>query len=755
MRNLKKLSILIIALLLIPTLIVVAQNMKKESKSSIVQNEVKVAQLAVKENQQEVQQSYTEADVLEMGFQKVSETSDLILYLNRTVINIVIYDKHADYYWFGYNPDKVKSTYTDRVKHWMSSGITIDYFDSDTLNVANLPITHTNAGSKFEYKLLANGFDVEIDLTKLGISFKLEVRIELDELTFNIPYQSIVEVPYKTAAMKFPKEYKLRSIYVFPYLGSENYEINGYAMIPDGSGALIRYTNTAYNTAYIKPIYGKDDGIQNTPSSQIHLKAEEEISMPVYGINHGYKQAAFISEISSGFGSSEIHSYPYKYNNIEMNTTFFVYNTRSISLIKLSGGEISSIPIINKDPYPNDYTVKYSFLNGDEADYSGMAKRYRENLELSKLEDVEMDMHLEILGLDKKPSLLGEQTVRLTTFKEAIDIVTDLYQDVKGISITYRSFNKGGIYGINPYKFSLSGSLGGAKDFNKLVQEIDNMDDVSLALYTSPIELYHTNVFTKTLKTVTLEPFQSSLKSSRQQSGSLLSITGLAKRILSNNKKYDKYDIDKLTIGYLGKESFSYQLDSKTYYRETMIHQVIDEVEKLGAYDLGLYKPASYLYNYVESYYDAPYQANSYAYITDSIPFISLVLSGSMKLYTPNLNYSSNLDLMKLKMIEYNLRPSFIVTSKEGYELRNTHHEYLLSTEYNVWESSIKDMYNEVSVLENINGQYMESHRYIDDQVAEVIYETHMIYVNYSDVDYVVNGKLVPAFGYLVTEVIK
>ncbi len=33
MRNLKKLSILIIALLLIPTLIVVAQNMKKESKS--------------------------------------------------------------------------------------------------------------------------------------------------------------------------------------------------------------------------------------------------------------------------------------------------------------------------------------------------------------------------------------------------------------------------------------------------------------------------------------------------------------------------------------------------------------------------------------------------------------------------------------------------------------------------------------------------------------------------------------------------
>ncbi|NLE06682.1 MAG: hypothetical protein GX638_18005, partial [Crenarchaeota archaeon] len=201
MRNLKKLSILIIALLLIPTLIVVAQNMKKESKTSIVQNEVKVAQLAVKENQQEVQQSYTEADVLEMGFQKVSETSDLILYLNRTVINIVIYDKHAEYYWFGYNPDKVKSTYTDRVKHWMSSGITIDYFDSDTLNVANLPITHTNAGSKFEYKLLANGFDVEIDLTKLGISFKLEVRIELDELTFNIPYQSIVEVPYKTAAM--------------------------------------------------------------------------------------------------------------------------------------------------------------------------------------------------------------------------------------------------------------------------------------------------------------------------------------------------------------------------------------------------------------------------------------------------------------------------------------------------------------------------------------------------------------------------
>ena len=55
----------------------------------------------------------------------------------------------------------------------------------------------------------------------------------------DVPAESIKEVEVGKLS---PKLYLLKSITIFPYFGSQNYKINGYSFIPDGSGALIRYT---------------------------------------------------------------------------------------------------------------------------------------------------------------------------------------------------------------------------------------------------------------------------------------------------------------------------------------------------------------------------------------------------------------------------------------------------------------------------------------------------------------------------------
>ena len=113
-------------------------------------------------------------------------------------------------------------------------------------------------------------------------------------------------------------------------------------------------------------------------ASTPHLKDAPVAALPVYGVAHGYNQAAFLARIESGAGAAEIHSYPYLYNNIPINTTFFKLITRDTFRIEISSGEV--ITLLNDDPYPNDYALAYEFLRGDKANYVGMAESYRESL---------------------------------------------------------------------------------------------------------------------------------------------------------------------------------------------------------------------------------------------------------------------------------------------------------------------------------------------------------------------------------------
>jgi hypothetical protein len=707
------------------------------------------------EDTRTVHQSYTLDDLDDLNFDFIASSGDLSLYLNRSIFNIAVYDERSEYIWFGYYPSYKTKGYTQSVRQFIESGITIDYFDSASLNEARMSISNTNGGATLTYQINNDGFDVAIDFTKLGISFIVKVSIENDQLFVSIPHESIVEVPYKTPAMKFPKEFKLHTVLVFPYFGSENYEINGYAMIPDGSGALIRYKDTPYASAYVRRIYGRDAGIQSEITSSGHLKEEANLSLPVYGINHGYQQAAFLAELTSGYGAAELHSYPYRYNNIDINTTFFAYKLRDRSLIRLSGGSTSTIPFINKDPYPSDYAMTYSFLANQEANYAGMANRYRENIGFSQTVESPSWVHLEVIGLDNKPSLLGETTVKLTTYKQLSVMIEDLSISVDRMLISYRSFNRGGMFKSNALDFSISGALGGRSDWKKLMRTVQSSEDIILALYHNPMATAEPKAFQSILRRTSLDLLNAPIESSRQPRGQYLSVTGISDRLLANQRSYQNFDIMDLSLSAVGELSFSYQSGNRTVYREQMIEEVMLELEALSAYQLGLARPSAYALPYIDRYFQMYHQSNMYAYMTDSIPFVSMVLSGHVELFSSNLNYASNLDLMTLKLIEYGMRPSFIITHAAGHELRYTHYEYLFTTEYALWKDQIIETSSKIDhILSAVSGAHMIAHRYVAEGVVEIHYSNgKQIIINYNKTPYTTVNLLVEPMSASVSEV--
>lgn len=752
----RKVKIILIAFLSLGVIFIITSSLKGSRalrEINLINNSSNIT-LTSKEDTTPINFESDESDLLEMGFIKSLESDELVLYLQKEIFNIAIYDKNNGYIWFGFYPKYLENGYTKTVKSFIESGVTIDYFDGASLNEARMSLTNSDGGGEVSYQVIDNKLNASINFKKLGISFKVLVYLDGGSLYFEVPREEIVEIPYKTAAMKVAKEYKLQDIILFPYFGSNNYEINGYAFIPDGSGALIRYRDEVFNSPYIRRIYGRDFGIQTEETTKPHLKEGKPLSTPIFGINHGYHQAAFLAEINSGYGASELHSYPYMYNQINLNTTFFVYKVRDSSLIKLSGGSINTIPLINKEPYPADYQARYTFLQADKASYVGMALTYKEHLNLEIKDNLNYNLNLEIVGQDSKPYLFGEKKVKLTSYLDALSILTDLSNHNIDVIANYKSYSKNGTYGKNPFKFQLSHKLGGRKDFKKLIDEVEDLEGIHLSLEALPLLVNQTGSFERLLKKTTLDLFKYDIKASYQDKGSLLSVDGISKRILKNKKQYVKYQINSLNLDYVGNINFSYRSGKKLVYREEMIKEIKEQLNNLADYSLGLNNPASYTFSYIDRYYNASFGANEYAYISESVPFISILLSGSVSLYSAPLNYTDNLDYAVLKMIEYNINPSFIVTKEEGHHLRYTNYEYLFSTEYNLWKETIYDVYQKVGAfLSLVDDEVISDHKVVLEGLSEIVYQTKLIYVNYSNQELTYKTVTIPPFSAVLVEV--
>ena len=680
------------------------------------------------------------------GFELVAANDRLALYVEETVFNIAVYDIEADYVWYGFYPDYESHGYTERLNQLIRSGITVDFFDAITLNEATLSIGHADAMTEMTYTPVHAGLDVHIDLVSQGISFRLELRLEAASLAVRIPYESIQEVPFQTAAMRVPRERRLRAISVFPYFGSANHEINGYALIPDGSGALIDYTNITHRSAYIRRVFGRDNGIQSMRTVQAHLRPEEQLTLPLFGINHGFEQAAFLAEAISGYGALELHSYPYGYNNTRINTTFFSFIVRDRTLIQMSGQE-EGLAIINQQPYPHDMVLRYTFLEGDRAHYAGMAEVARERfapLAEQRVATHGVGLHLEALGIDYKPGLLGKTYVPLTSYDAVMSIHERL--DAEGIARqawVYRGYNRGGYYGNTPIRFQADRRLGGRRALTELIESFAASPTSHVALVDNPMMIHDRHVFTTVLHRTALDLFRVPVAGALIDHGYYVPIEGFAERLLGHRSR--PTDVMAFALDTVGQSHFSYRLSGETVYREAMIQKVIQELEAFEAIELGLYQPAGYAFPYLTRYYDLALDSNRLTFFTRTVPFVSLMLHGHVELYGPFINYVNDLETFALRLIEFGAWPAALITEAASYQLRFTNYEPRMTTEFALWESEILMLHQKVAdVLEPVVGVPIQNHEILSDTVVKVTYANGFIlFINYGLETFVYDDQII------------
>ncbi len=682
------------------------------------------------------------------SFDLVGENDSIQLYAENPNGAIRVVDKTTGYI---YGSSFAESgldipNFNTRWEGIINSACVIEYYaynETTGAYLINEESFFTSEETTLDYRLINNGYELQINYGESGISLKIRVYLDDDYLRVEVPKENITD----------SEDYPLRSVKVFPFLGAVYGDsIPGYIFVPDGSGALIRYKEIgAVSDIYEFNYYGTDTGITRTD------QVSENFTLPVSGMILGIKQNGFIQIIESGDPFATLVVSPAK-NNLRYYYTYnnFVYRQLYLTPTSLStAASGSGQQVIEASRNTCDIKLVYAFLSGDNADYIGMANAYRDYLYqdgtlTEGVETNDIPALIEIIGADTSPGFILDELNVMTSYEDASSILADLKTFIPALTIVYKGFGKNG-YSSGITRGLTDSRLGTRQELENLIEAYDNGVD-SFHLY---------------------ENFQSV-----SESASYNSYRDLSQRIDSSIHTYDGLfqnwsylsplrtkalftktipAMEALGAGGVALGSIGYRLFSDYKDKDAKIDRqqaisIYQEALAASTLDLALYRPNAYLLQYASKYLAAPTTTTGYQIYTDTVPFLSTVLAGSMEAYGPYANFWANSVNELLVLVDYGLLPAFILTEEPAYLLAESELGWLYSSDYEIWKSKIKSIYEMLEpAYQAFYGERVVSREVPDYGITRVTYANGVnVYINHTGKAYTYGSVQIPALSFEV-----
>lgn len=688
------------------------------------------------------------------SFDKMAENDQLELYLDKESIAIAVRNKINGYTWYSYdvNMNAEEKNISKEMVKYIKSGISVITYDKFTPGRR----TVLNDGVDKTYEKLDNGFSVAIDFTKPQIKFNLIVEIQGGDLITTIPRESIEEYSEKLWTPG-NNDVSINEILLYPFFGSTKAQENGYIVIPDGSGATIRLDETPkYATGYVAPVYGKDLGYENTLEfKDISVKPLENIVLPIYGIIHEEDEAGVLVIAENG-ASYATYNYVSKNVSTEYYQSYFSYNYRTAySQFQSRVNEEQHVLGFQREPNKFDLVQRYVFLNGDKADYVGVAKGYSRFLDnkygfSDRDDDGKSDIPLKIdfINNETEMGIFNVENVEATSYEQSKEIAEELIDSGKNnLNITFKTY----VADKEAYRFGVFKKLGGD---NKLKEVLDYYDENGIKF----------NYYMNYARTNHKKTKYTASKMSRQDLNVKNDELGFYNYLndpkyfmnfaKSDMNKIRKYGIDSIAFdGFTGSLFTHYDKGTIGYSNESMEY-IKDVMGYLGdnGIETNIYKADSYLYPYMTDSYETPIYSSNLMFIDKTIPLVSLVISGKMDMYSPYMNFSSNDRESILRLIEFGVYPSFILTGEPTYSIKHTDSSNVYVSQDKYLRERIDDYYEKINgVLSQVKGSELIDHTYIDDNVVMTKYANNKkIIINYNDFDYTYNNVTIKGKGFVV-----
>ncbi|TVP86129.1 MAG: hypothetical protein EA375_02380 [Acholeplasmataceae bacterium] len=600
------------------------------------------------------------------------------------------------------------------------------------------------------------------------VSFEVAIQVRLHEhgLETSIIQESIVE----------PEEVKIASITLLPLFGTAVSEIagdptEGYIVLPDGAGALIEFNNGKYYlNPYRKRLYGMDLALMRYRMRE----QQQDITIPLYGmVKPGAAYAAIITE---GDAMATIHA-DVSGRIDSYNKAYVTFNLReSESIILGSGFNRYGLDLWTRTRVATDFTVHYHLLDGDDADYVGIARAFRQHL----IDQHGFEAHdttgstvltTEFIGAyDRKAFFLGvpySTTRSLTSFDEARTIIDMLLEeDITRLNVLYTGVFNGGLSSSVQDRADIERVLGGSRGFARLADHLE-AHDVNLYPRVSFLTASNYHRMFDRMRYTSLRVkgayamhftyhYPSGLPYSETpypHQGDDYVINPLYYEAIFDrfSRDFDHPDIAMTMMGsMLGGH---YDRQHPLYKQDALRYQ--QAVLESSSYRMMIANPLSFAIPYADVIIDLPTETTLYAIIDDQIPLLHLVLAGMVDYFSESINMSHDRSIQYkfLKLLETGSNLKYTLSYHDSRVLLETDYNYYMSTHYVNWFDQMVAHVREMDEI-GLHEGHLIHHERVRMNVYRVTYSHGLVLViNYNLTDVDVDGRTIRAMDYLVWEV--
>lgn len=585
-------------------------------------------------------------------------------------------------------------------------------------------------------KLIDNGIEVVYYFEEFQISVPVQFTIRNDSFAISIIAEKITE----------GKTHKLLNVSLAPYVSAcQNGAENSYLFVPSGNGGLI-YTDSDIAKSYSTEVYGTD-------FSRVLFSRyveEERNKMPVFGIKNGDK--ALLSIIEKGAEGVQIVA-----NSGDKETGYSsVYAKCYVRGFDIYAEELDSnsttVTTVAEDISNQSFTVGYYPLSGENADYNGMAKKYKEYLVktgMQKTEAVNALYSVSIFGGAKVKKLalgIPYQTRKsATTFAEAADMLGQLKS--KTNSMPFVQMVGFGTSGIDIGKIAGGYKLLGNKsDMKKLVNDYKDyisFDFDVIRFKSSGAGVHTLNGAAKSAnlqkaKRYFLDP---ALRDYDKKSGGYYlvkrsKLSGIIDKVANLAVKNEITNISLSTLGEICYSDYSdkrYEMKGNT---EADIQQYIKNIRSKNI-KITTDNANAYAAKFSDNILNLQIEDYGYDGIDQYIPFYQMVFVGTKNVYSEPLNSAENRTKVKLGALSTGVR--------FGYNLlKNYSDGFITKTNVEIYSALFSDNIDEITTevkkysdyYSSIQGAAIDEYVILENGVIKTVFDNGVVaYTNMSSTE--------------------
>lgn len=566
---------------------------------------------------------------------------------------------------------------------------------------------------------------------------------------------------------------KVHTVSVAPFwCSAENDAKDSYLFVPSGSGAVVEpETRSQQGETYSAQVYGEDYAIEK----KVSISETEEIKLPVYGVKTGEKGVCAIIEKGAESAWIELNTGSETYGFSAVYAKFQLRGYTDHTAKLFSKTEIENV-VHSQLMITTPVSVIFCPLVKENANYSGMAKAYREYLIKThnlKATQKEVPLNLNLIGgALVTRSFLGvpySSTLPVTTVSDAESIISSLKTNINSsFSVCLKGFTHQGInIGDLGGDFALSSKIGNKKELKALAEKCSksntelymNYDIVRFSKSSNGFSKNFDSVINAGEQTATQYLYDIAVRSKIEKTIHYLlspsKIVDAAQKVNKSAVKYSLGGVSLDTLSYMSYSDYKNKENSNYYAKSGFSGVAMKAFEKIKAkHKLMTTSANAYSAVFADIITDVPFCSSGEYLFSNEIPFYQMVFKGYIPMTSKSLNLADDVQKLLLNAVEGGTGISYTVMNKWDNSLIDSPYRVFFGSVY----SEIKDdITNNVSKItdyfNSIKGATIVSHEILDNGLRLTIFSNGVcVYTNYSEKSVNTKQGQVNAMSYLVWE---